>query len=158
VEANVRETKLLMPDYAGMDPEDAASDFRERIAHYERAYEPIDDDDRPWVKLIDVGHRVVVNEIAGYLPSRIVSFLSNLHITPRRIVLLRHGESAYNVAGRIGGDPMLTERGRAFAAAFAHWATASLQTARVWTSTLQRTIDTAAALPWPSISLRNLDE
>ena len=159
VEANVRETKLSMPDYAGMDPEDAARDFRERIAHYERAYEPIDDDDRPWVKLIDVGHRVVVNEVSGYVPSRIVSFLSNLHITPRRIVLLRHGESAYNVDSRIGGDAALTERGREFARRFAEWATHTFaSTPRVWTSTLQRTIETAAFLPWPHVPLRSLDE
>jgi broad specificity phosphatase PhoE/predicted kinase len=159
VEANIRETKLSMPDYAGMDPETAVADFRARIAHYERAYEPLDDDDRPWVKLVDVGHRVVVNEVQGYFPSRIVFFLSNLHITPRRIVLLRHGESAYNPAGRIGGDPPLTERGLQFAERFSRWATSELQEpTRVWTSTLRRTIETASRLPWPSVPLRNLDE
>jgi len=46
VEANVRETKLSMPDYAGVDPDAAVADFRARIAHYERAYEPIDEPER----------------------------------------------------------------------------------------------------------------
>ncbi|MEQ1504648.1 MAG: 6-phosphofructo-2-kinase/fructose-2,6-bisphosphatase, partial [Myxococcota bacterium] len=159
VEANIRETKLSMPDYAGVDPDRAVADFRARIAHYERAYEPVDEDDRSWVKLVDVGHRVVSNEIHGYLASRVVLFVANLHITPRPIVLVRHGESAFNVARRIGGDPSLTDRGRAFATRFATWAAARFdKRPEVWTSTLQRTIETARALPWPSTPVRNLDE
>lgn len=161
IEANIRETKLSMPDYAGRDPDQAVSDFRERIAHYERAYEPVDEDDRSWVKLIDVGHRVVSNEIHGYLPSRIVSFLANLHITPRPILLMRHGESAFNPEHRIGGDPDLTPRGQAFAERMGTFVTSRLApfpTPQVWTSTLHRTIETASALPWPSVQVRNLDE
>ena len=159
VDANVRETKLSMPDYAGVDPDAAVVDFRERIAHYERAYEPIDEADRHWVRLVDVGERVVLNRIHGYLPSRIVFFLANLHIVARPIFLTRHGESGFNVEGRIGGDPGLTERGRVFAA----WLGRTLPTLvgappRVWTSTLRRTIETAAHLPWPSTPIRNLDE
>ena len=159
VEANVRETKLSMPDYAGVDPDEAVSDFRERIAHYERSYEPIDEPDRIWVKLVDVGERVVLNRIHGYLPSRIVFFLTNLHIVARPIFLTRHGESAFNVDGRIGGDPPLTARGRAFAGRLAE-TLPSLVTAppRVWTSALRRTIETASYLPWPSTPIRNLDE
>jgi broad specificity phosphatase PhoE len=159
IEANIRESKLSMPDYAGVDADTAVADFRARIAHYERAYEPLDEPDRCWVKLVDVGHRVVVNEIHGYLPSRIAFFLANLHITPRPVLLLRHGESEYNVAGRIGGDTALTPRGREFAARFGAWAAGWLdRPAQVWTSTLRRTIETASTLPWPSTPIRNLDE
>jgi predicted kinase len=166
VEANVRETKLSMPDYAGMDPERAVADFRARIGHYERAYQPMEEDERSWVKLIDVGRRVVANRITGHLPSRIVSFLSNLHLVPRPVVLLRHGESEYNAAGRIGGDPPLTARGRAFAESFGRWLPAALASGelgerpasvgrapQVWTSTLRRTVETAATLPWPATPL-----
>jgi predicted kinase len=158
VEANIRETKLSMPDYAGVDPDAAVADFRARIAHYERAYEPLDEDDLSWVKLVDVGRRVVVNGIGGYLPSRIAFFLANLHITPRPVVLTRHGESEFNVAGRIGGDTSLTERGAGFAERFGRWAPTFLdRPPQVWTSTLRRTIETAASLPWPSRPVRNLD-
>ena len=31
IEGNVRETKLRSPDYAGVDPEEAVRDFRQRI-------------------------------------------------------------------------------------------------------------------------------
>lgn len=159
VEANVRETKLSMPDYAGADPDVAVADFRARIAHYERAYEPVDEEDRAWVKLVDVGRQVVLNRIRGYLASRTVFFLSNLHITPRPILLLRHGESAFNVSGIVGGDASLTERGRGFAERLAAWLPEQLpRTPQVWTSTLVRTIETARGLPWPSLVLKNLDE
>ncbi|MEZ4238836.1 MAG: 6-phosphofructo-2-kinase/fructose-2,6-bisphosphatase [Myxococcota bacterium] len=159
VEANVRETKVSMPDYAGADPDAAVADFRARIAHYERSYEPVDEDDRSWVKLVDVGRRVVHNRIQGYLASHVAFFLANLHITPRPIYLTRHGESAFNVVGRIGGDARLSERGRAFARHLGAWLPERIDgTPQVWTSTLLRTIETARALPWPAVALKNLDE
>jgi broad specificity phosphatase PhoE/predicted kinase len=161
IEANIRESKLSMPDYAGMDPELAVADFRARIAHYERAYEPVEDDEGSSVKIVDLGRRIIANRISGYLPSRLVFFLSNLHVTPRPILLLRHGESEFNVEHRIGGDPPLTARGRAFALRLADWLHGEgrpASTPRVWTSTLHRTIETASALSWPSTPIKNLDE
>lgn len=159
VESNIRETKLSMPDYAGMDPEAAVADFRARIAHYASSYEPLEEREGAFARIEDVGERVVLNRIRGYLASRIVFFLTNLHVVPRPILMLRHGESELNVQGRIGGDGSLTARGRAFAAR----APALLQqriagTPVVFTSTLRRTIETASTFPWPSTPLRNLDE
>jgi len=161
VQANVRETKVRMPDYADADPQAAVADFRARIEHYSRHYEPLDDSDRElsWVKLIDVGERVVLNRIRGSLASRIVFFLTNLHLTPRSVYLMRHGQSVYNVTGKLGGDSSLAEAGRAFATQLAGWLPARLgEGPVVWTSTLQRTIETAAPLPYPKVQLRNLDE
>lgn len=159
IDANVRETKLLSPDYAGMDADAAVRDFRARIAHYERAYEPLDERDGSYVQLVDVGRRVVVHGIQGYLPSRLVTFLMNLHVTPRRIWLTRHGESTFNVQDRIGGDPPLSPRGRRFATELsAFLAARATEPPVVWTSTLRRTLETAAPLPWPSQPWRALDE
>mmetsp|Transcript_29799 Transcript_29799/g.27286 ORF Transcript_29799/g.27286 Transcript_29799/m.27286 type:complete len:101 (+) Transcript_29799:677-979(+) len=56
-----------------------------------------------------------MNEITGYLESKIVSYLMNLHMVPRPIYFSRHGQSQYNVEDRIGGDPDLTQRGYAYA-------------------------------------------
>src|SRR5690606_39152801 len=144
VEANVRETKLMSPDYAGVDPEEAVRDFRARIAHYERAYEPLDESDGSYVQLVDVGRRVVVQGIHGHLLSRLVYFLMNLHVTPRRIWLTRHGESTFNLEQRIGGDPGLSARGRRYAEALAAFlARRVTEPPVVWTSTLKRTLETA---------------
>ena len=87
VEANVRATKLDSPDYVGMDPDLAVADFRARIEHYAQVYEPVDENEGSYIKLIDVGRQLSVNRISGYLPSRLVSFLVNLHNGPRQIWL-----------------------------------------------------------------------
>lgn len=161
IEANIRETKLSMPDYAGVDPDAAVADFRARIRHYERAYEPLAEEEGSWVRIVDLGRQVVANRISGYLASRLVFFLSNLHVTPRPILLTRHGESAFNVERRVGGDPPLTERGMAFAGRLAAWLREQWPGAnapQVWTSTLRRSITTAAAVGWPTTVIKNLDE
>jgi broad specificity phosphatase PhoE/predicted kinase len=161
VESNIRQTKLHMPDYAGMDPDAAVRDFRARIAHYERVYETVEEDEGSFIRVIDVGRMVVSHRIQGYLPSRLVYFLMNLHVTPRPIFLTRHGESAYNLENRVGGDPGLSEAGRAFAEALAEEVRAldlPRRGLRVWTSTLRRTRETAAPLGLPVERWRALDE
>ena len=159
IAANIRDTKLLAPDYQGIDPTQAVADFRARIAHYEEAYEPIDSDTMSFVKLIDVGSRVEAQHVRGYIQGRITQFVMNLHITPRTIWLTRHGESAANRAGVIGTDMPLTERGAAYAVALANHINALEEPpGSVWTSTLQRTIQTAAPLNRSTDTLKVLDE
>ncbi|MEN0061582.1 MAG: 6-phosphofructo-2-kinase/fructose-2,6-bisphosphatase [Myxococcota bacterium] len=159
IEHNIRQTKLSMPDYANVEPEEAVRDFRERIAHYQSAYEPVDVDEGPHVKVIDVGERVNLHRIHGSLLSRIVFFLMNLHIVPRPVFLTRHGESDFNVQGRLGGDPDLTARGRSFARDLAQFFTQRLaEPPIVFTSTLKRARQTAEALPFEVNSIKNLDE
>jgi broad specificity phosphatase PhoE len=163
VEANIRENKLRSPDYVGMPTEEAIDDFRMRIAHYNRVYEPVGDDEGSYIKIIDVGRTVVAHGIEGYLPARIVYFLVNFHIRPRSIWLTRHGESEYNVAGRIGGDPPLSPRGVAYAEELASVLPAEVGAPDdappvVWTSTMRRTIDTAKPLGLSFRSWRPLDE
>jgi broad specificity phosphatase PhoE len=160
VEANIRETKLSMPDYAGVEPDKAVADFRARLAFYEKSYEPLDEPDQSWMRVVDTGRQVVLNQIRGYLPSRIAFYVTHLHLEPRPILLTRHGESTFNIEGRIGGDSPLTVRGAEFAVRLAGWLREELGDAPVpvWTSTLRRTIDTAAVLQRPTKALRNLDE
>ena len=161
IAANVRETKLRSPDYANMDEALAVRDFETRIEHYASVYEPVDDDEGSYVKLIDVGRKVVANRVVGWLPSRLVSFLMNLHTARSTIWLTRHGESEFNVESRIGGDSGLTERGEVFARSLRDFLEPRLGLAPgvvVWTSTLRRSVDTAALLPWRSTRLRSLDE
>jgi broad specificity phosphatase PhoE/predicted kinase len=159
VESNIRETKLSSPDYVGSTAEAAITDFRARIAHYESAYEPVEDD-VSYIKVVNVGEQIMVNRIRGYLPGRLVYLLMNLHIQPRRIWLSRHGESEYNVESRIGGDPPLTERGREYANRLKAWlaARADGRDIKVWTSTLARALETADCLERSFESWKALDE
>lgn len=137
--ANIRDVKTTSPDYKGQDPEEAAQDFRDRIRHYEKVYKTIDgdgdEDQYTYLKIMDIGKQVIINRIQDYLQSRIVYYLMNLHIRPRSVWLSRvrpnsnflhnrfyirltdisqHGESLYNLDGRIGGDMMLSPRGELY--------------------------------------------
>jgi broad specificity phosphatase PhoE len=108
-----------------------------------------------------VGRQVVANRISGFLNSRILFLLSNLHITPRPIWFTRHGESEYNVQGRIGGDSLLSPRGTAYALRLAAFMAKQYPPGTelvVWTSTLRRTMATAAPLGLQIVQWKALDE
>ncbi|KAF2497848.1 fructose-2,6-bisphosphatase-like protein [Lophium mytilinum] len=161
--SNILEVKTTSPDYVGQDPEAAAQDFRDRIRNYEKVYQTIDEDecDLTYVKLINVGKQVIINQIQDYLQSRVVYYLMNLHIKPRSIWLSRHGESNYNLSGKIGGDADISERGEAYARALPGLVAQSVGDGRkltVWTSTLKRTIQTARFLTFEKLEWKALDE
>ena len=159
VEENIRANKARSPDYEGVPEEEAVRDFRMRIAHYESAYEEVGEDEGHFVKIIDVGRTLVLHRIEGYLLARVVHYLLNLHVQPRSVWLTRHGESEFNVLGRIGGDSPLSEAGRGYARTLAGVARERIGAdVVVWTSTLRRTIETAEALGLPTRAWRALDE
>lgn len=158
--ANIKDVKLSSPDYAKMDPDEAAVDFRARIDHYKEQYETITEQELTYIKLINVGSQNIINQIQGYLESRIVYYLMNLHIAPRKIYFSRHGESQYNLAGKIGGDSNLSERGRLYAVKLPDLIKTNLgdQDLTVWTSTMKRTIETSEKLDYPKLQWKALDE
>jgi broad specificity phosphatase PhoE/predicted kinase len=161
IEANVRATKLGSPDYDGVDPDEAVRDFRARLALYERAYEPVDEDALRYVKIIGLGRDVVLHRIEGFLPSRIVYFLLNVQVQPRTVWLTRHGQSASNHAHRIGGDLGLTKVGEQYAGKLRGFYESQRREngeIALWTSTLRRAIETASSLPSPKVAWRALDE
>ncbi len=55
--SNILEVKTTSPDYVGQDPEEAATDFRDRIRNYEKVYQTIDESERglTYVKIINIG-------------------------------------------------------------------------------------------------------
>lgn len=89
--SNILEVKTTSPDYQGQDPEKAAQDFRERIRKYEKVYETIGrhESHLTYLKIMNVGKQVIINQIQDYLQSRVVYYLMNLHIKPRSIWLSR---------------------------------------------------------------------
>ncbi|XP_020677543.1 6-phosphofructo-2-kinase/fructose-2,6-bisphosphatase [Dendrobium catenatum] len=165
IERNIRLKIQQSPDYEEeTDFEAGIRDFKERLANYEKVYEPVEEG--CYVKMIDKvsgnGGQIQVNNISGYLPGRIVFFLVNTHLTPRPILLTRHGESQDNVRGRIGGDAILSEAGEVYSGKLANFINKRLQsekTVSIWTSTLQRTILTATPIVgFPKIQWRALEE
>ncbi|CUS24001.1 LAQU0S13e01068g1_1 [Lachancea quebecensis] len=117
VEKNIQ-LKLFGPDYKGKDPETSLQDFKERLSNYVRAYQPVEDDeDLQYIKMIDVGKKVISYNIQGFLASQTVYYLLNFNLAERQIWITRNGESEYNVQGKIGGDSNLTLRGKRYAQA-----------------------------------------
>lgn len=96
-----------------------------------------------------------MNKITGFIQSKIVSFLMNLHINPRPIYFVRHGESVFNTENRVGGDADLTADGLAFAEKLNKFFQnefrspmngGSLKPVKIFTSTMKRAISTTNAL------------
>ncbi|KAJ1920363.1 hypothetical protein H4219_001338 [Mycoemilia scoparia] len=109
VEDNIRKVKVISPDYVSWDKEKAFEDFKEKIKRMEPLYQTIEDIDLPFVKLYNVGDRIIVNQINGYLQTRIVFYLMNLHISNRTIYLARSGQSVREDSYK--ADAQLSEEG-----------------------------------------------
>ena len=112
--SNIHKVKLSTPDYKDMEEKKAVDDFIARRANYEKYYEPVDEADGPFCKIVN-SHRYVVHNIRGYLSLKVVHFVMNLHTLPRTFYLTRHGQSEYNLLGKIGGDSGLTPAGTEYA-------------------------------------------
>ncbi|KAF2818549.1 bifunctional 6-phosphofructo-2-kinase/fructose-2,6-bisphosphate 2-phosphatase [Ophiobolus disseminans] len=120
LESNMR-LKLSGPDYRDQDPVAALEDFKKRVAIYEKNYVPIgdyeEDNNMPYVKMVDVGRKMISHQIKGFLAGQAVYYLLNFNLAPRMIWITRHGESTDNVAGKIGGDSDISESGERYAKA-----------------------------------------
>jgi len=162
IEANILEVKVTSPDYKHFDKEKVLHDFLERINHYEKLYETIDENLEPdlaYLKIFDTGRKVEIHKHEGHIQSRIVYYLMNVHITPRTIYLTRHGESYNNVIGRLGGDSKLTPRGDEFAKKLGEYVNELKHpNFKVWTSWLRRTIDTAKFIDFDQERWKLLNE
>ncbi|KIK42715.1 hypothetical protein CY34DRAFT_804619 [Suillus luteus UH-Slu-Lm8-n1] len=93
IETNIRNVKISSPDYRGWDPDKAVEDYYGRIRDREKSYETVEETTWPFIRIINVGEKIMVNNIRGYLQSRIVFFLMNIHNRPRMIYFARSGQS-----------------------------------------------------------------
>jgi 6-phosphofructo-2-kinase/fructose-2,6-biphosphatase 2 len=161
---SIREVKLSSPDYTDVDEKSAILDFRNRIAQYEKGYQTLEkeeiDGNICFVKMSNVGSQVLVNNVHGYLQSRIVYFLMNLNISPTSFYISRHGESIFNFEEKIGGNSVLSARGKLFSTLLPKEIKSQVGDAKlmIWTSTLKRSIETANHLPFPKLEWKQLDE
>ena len=114
------------------------------------SYDHLEND--PYVYcIVEIGEgdnkRYLINNIRGYLPTTIISFVMNLHPEARPIYFSRHGQSLYNIEDRIGGDSSLSEYGveyaRKLGERIAEIDELSPDRLVVWTSCLKRTQETA---------------
>jgi 6-phosphofructo-2-kinase/fructose-2,6-biphosphatase 4 len=163
IEENVRSVKISSPDYIGWSSEDAVKDYLHRINSRIPHYETVEEKDLHYVKMINAGERMIVNNCAfGYLSQRIVFYLLNLHIKSRQTYFCRAGttkeEDSYKA------DASLSEEGEDYARKMTETLIKHRETERqnlikngapestaskplsVWTSTRRRTIETSQYL------------
>jgi len=93
IDANIRSVKISSPDYKSWDPEKAVADYWRRIKDHEFHYQPVEETNWPYIRIINVGEIIKVNHISGYLQSRIIFFLMNIHNKYRTIYFARSGQS-----------------------------------------------------------------
>ncbi len=112
------ERKTRLPEFARLSPEEARQSFMERIGYYERIYAPLREEEC-FVRVDSFRNRIIEERIGRKIPYyvRIRDVLVSDWV--RELFLARHGESLFNVEGRIGGDAPLTDKGRAQAEALA---------------------------------------
>ena len=112
------ELKLQNEDYKSMDRAKALEDFLARVVAYEKVYETIIDSEDSanisYIKLINVGQKVITRNCSGYLPSQISFYLQNIHINPRKIYLTLPAESDRRDADSGEDTGSITANGRIF--------------------------------------------
>ncbi|MDR1777474.1 MAG: 6-phosphofructo-2-kinase/fructose-2,6-bisphosphatase [Desulfovibrio sp.] len=136
--------KADLPEYASFDREAALENFLTRIAYYESIYRPLDRE-KFWLRVDSTANSILGEkpcEGSPYYPA-IREIVVNFWV--ENLFVVRHGETEFNVQGRIGGDPMLTSRGREQARALAGRLSGE-SIDWVFTSTRLRSHETAAPL------------
>ncbi|KAF9110384.1 hypothetical protein BGX27_006436 [Mortierella sp. AM989] len=93
INANIQSVKMSSPDYVGWKDADVINDFKRRIENHIPFYKTISGPDLSYVKLVNVGEKIIVNNVHGFLQSKIVYYLTSLHISPRKIYFARNGVS-----------------------------------------------------------------
>ena len=159
IEENVRSVKISSPDYAGWDEAEAVKDYLSRLAARIPHFESMEEPELHYIKMLNAGQRVTVNNAAfGYLSQRIVFYLLNLHIKSRQTFFARAGtakeEDSYKADASLSeaGDDyakkmtetLLKHREREHQASIRPGGNGSpLQPLTIWTSTRRRTLETA---------------
>ncbi|KAK2048806.1 6-phosphofructo-2-kinase [Colletotrichum somersetense] len=167
---NARNVKISSPDFAGMDPDEAAKLYLRRIDMKIPVFETMEEKELNYIKMINAGQKFFYNNVSfGYLSHRIVFYLTNLHIKSRTTYFVRAGvtteEDSYKA------DAPLSEEGMAYAARMSETLLKHREQERaalverggpdvplrplsVWTSTRCRTVQTADYLKKKGFKVR----
>lgn len=159
LEENYRQILKYSADYSGMAPELALNDLTLKIAHYKMAYKGMDEKNYPRIKIDTATMNISTHKVAGHVEAMILGYLGSINLRPHTLYFSRHGESEYNVLGKIGGDAVLSARGERYAQALAsHINAMHIPDLRVLTSRLRRTIATARGIEAPQEHVAALNE
>lgn len=102
--------KVRSTEFFSLSREDAIKEFKKRIEFYRMIYVPLKDE-RNYIRMDTLHNKILTEQLVDQFPhySRIRDCLVTDVV--KSLFLIRHTETHYNVDDRIGGDPMLTEKG-----------------------------------------------
>ncbi|CAD8094850.1 unnamed protein product [Paramecium sonneborni] len=157
---NINESKL------SRFKEKTIDQFTNQIKVLAQDYQTLENTENiSYIKLINIGKQVKVHMLEGYLCSKIVSFLLNLHANNRQIYLVRSCESEYHLLDKIGGDPELSAMGKQHSQQIGNYFIEELKGNKnitFFTSQMKRGIQTAEIvgdkLGIKALKTKNLDE
>ncbi|KAI1423017.1 6-phosphofructo-2-kinase-domain-containing protein [Xylaria sp. FL1777] len=158
---NARSVKIGSPDFANMDPDEAAKLYLRRMKTKIPTFETMNEKELNYIKMINAGQKFFYNNVSfNYLSHRIVFYLTNTHIKSRATYFVRAGaalgEESYKA------DAPLSEEGIRYAQVMAETLSKHREQAHdeltahaetripmrqltVWCSTRVRTLQTADA-------------
>jgi len=143
LEANLKR-KASLKEFSHLSLEEAFESFLERISYYERIYEPLHEE-RNHILVDSFEGCILQEKISDVIPyyDRIRDLITTRIV--KNLYLVRHGETYYNLANRIGGDSNLTDKGLAQARALGDYFT-NVRIPIIFTSNYKRTIETAVPI------------
>ena len=162
IEENVRSVKISSPDYIGWTEADAVKHYLNRMSAKIPHFETMEETDLDWIKMINAGERLIVNNNSfSYISHRIVFYLLNLHIKSRHTYFARAGSTLEEESFR--ADASLSTQGQEYAkkmteALLKHreeerrsiitqgGSDTPLKPLIVWTSTRRRSVETSTYL------------
>lgn len=153
--------KTKLPEFAHLDSKKAEAEFLKRIQYYKMIYEPLKAE-RNFVRLDSLQNKILEEKHTDSIPFyvRLRDYLVTDEV--KNLFLIRHTQTEYNMEDRIGGDPVLTAKGRKQAEALGHFF-AKKKISYIFTSSLLRTKKTAEAIAAKQencriIALKEFDE
>ncbi|XXH00335.1 hypothetical protein Hte_006679 [Hypoxylon texense] len=111
---NARNVKIGSPDFAKMDPDEAAQLYLKRIETKIPTFETMDEKELNYIKMINAGQTFFYNNVSfNYLSHRIVFYLTNTHIKSRATFFVRPGTATEEDSYK--ADAPLSEEGLKYA-------------------------------------------
>ena len=139
---SIRE-KVNLPEFAHLKDR-AAKEFLKRIDYYKMIYEPLKSE-RNYIRIDSLQNIIISEKHSDVIPfyERLRDYIVTDEV--KNLFLIRHTQTQYNVANRIGGNSPLTKKGRAQAKALGEFFKKK-KISYIFTSEKARTMDTARAI------------
>jgi broad specificity phosphatase PhoE/predicted kinase len=153
--------KIKLAEFSPLGKDKAIKEFLKRIDYYRMIYTPLKVE-RNYIRIDSLQNMIMEEKHSDVIPfyERLRDYLVTDEV--KNLFLIRHTETEYNVANRIGGDSSLTKKGEEQATALGQFFKKK-KLSYIFTSKKQRTLNTARVIGSMQndcriISLREFDE